>query len=193
MAEERASVLLVTASNKTAEAISAFLPQERFYQPVIVKSAGDARRFFDSGQYELIIIDTPLHDDFGVQLAMDFAEDRFTEVLLLAKSEYYDQWAVKLEELGILAVSKPTDRKSLLRCLGIMFAHVVKMRGVKKRLEELQMKMEELRIVDRAKLLLIEKYKMTESDAHRYIEKSAMDHCVKRREVAEKIIKEIKA
>lgn len=49
--------------------------------------------------------------------------------------------------------------------------------------------MEEIRIVGRAKLLLIEKLKMTEPDAHRYIEKTAMDRCISKRAVAESIIK----
>ena len=49
-------------------------------------------------------------------------------------------------------------------------------------------KIEEIRIVNRAKCLLIEQLKMTESDAHRYIEKQAMDRCVTRRVIAENII-----
>lgn len=192
MSEERVGVLLVTASDKAARAISDFLPQDRFYQPVVAKSAGEARRIFDSLKHELVIVDGPLRDDYGGQLAMDFGEDSFTEVLFLTKNEYYEQLAGKLEELGIVSVSKPADRKNLLNCLGILYAHVVKMRGIKKRIEELQTKNEELQLVSRAKLMLMEKYKMTEADAHRYIEKSAMDHCMKRRDVAEKIILSLK-
>ena len=36
--------------------------------------------------------------------------------------------------------------------------------------------------------LLIEQLKMTEPEAHRYIEKQAMDRCVTRRKIAENII-----
>ena len=50
-------------------------------------------------------------------------------------------------------------------------------------------KMEEIRLVNRAKWLLIECLSMTEADAHRYIEKTAMDTGSKRREVAESIIR----
>ena len=49
--------------------------------------------------------------------------------------------------------------------------------------------MEEIRCVNRAKWLLIRELKMDEPDAHRYIEKQAMDRCVTKREVAEEIIK----
>ncbi len=50
-------------------------------------------------------------------------------------------------------------------------------------------KMEEIRIVNRAKWLLISELKMDEQGAHRYIEKQAMDRCISKRIVAEEIIK----
>ena len=49
-------------------------------------------------------------------------------------------------------------------------------------------KMQEIRIVNHAKWILIEHLKMTETDAHRYIEKQAMDRCISKREMAEEII-----
>ena len=49
--------------------------------------------------------------------------------------------------------------------------------------------MNEIRLVNRAKWLLISEVKMDEPSAHRYIEKQAMDRCISKREVAEEIIK----
>ena len=49
--------------------------------------------------------------------------------------------------------------------------------------------MEEIRIVNRAKWLLIGELKLDEPEDHRYIEKQAMDRCVSKRVVAEEIIK----
>ena len=45
-----------------------------------------------------------------------------------------------------------------------------------------------IRLVNRAKWLLIDQLKMTEADAHRYIEKQAMDSCTSKKVVAEEII-----
>ena len=53
----------------------------------------------------------------------------------------------------------------------------------------IEQKMEEIRIVNRAKWLLISELKMTEPEAHRYIEKQAMDLCTSKRVIAEDIIK----
>ena len=46
-----------------------------------------------------------------------------------------------------------------------------------------------LRLVNCAKWLLIGQLGMTEADAHRWLEKQAMDRCVSRRSVAEEIIR----
>ena len=49
--------------------------------------------------------------------------------------------------------------------------------------------MEQIRLVNRAKWILIRELKMSEPDAHRYIEKQAMDRCVSRGDIARDIIK----
>ena len=60
---------------------------------------------------------------------------------------------------------------------------------VRKKALSIEEKMEEIRIVNRAKWLLIGELKMDEQGAHRYIEKQAMDRCISKRIVAEEIIK----
>lgn len=49
--------------------------------------------------------------------------------------------------------------------------------------------MAEIRVVNRAKWILITELKMSEPDAHRYIEKQSMDQCISKRQIAEEIIK----
>ncbi len=44
----------------------------------------------------------------------------------------------------------------------------------------LEEKMEEIRLVNRAKWILIDQLKMTENEAHKFIERQAMDRCVTR-------------
>ena len=60
--------------------------------------------------------------------------------------------------------------------------------GLKNENVRLQKKIEEIRLVDRAKCALIEYLGMTEAQAHRHIEKQAMDLRMTRREVAQGIL-----
>ena len=50
-------------------------------------------------------------------------------------------------------------------------------------------KIADLKIIGRAKCVLIEYLKMTEKEAHRYIEKQAMDLRLSKRTAAENILK----
>lgn len=52
----------------------------------------------------------------------------------------------------------------------------------------LSAKIEELRLINRAKCVLIDQLRMSEADAHHYIEKQAMNRCISRRAMAEKIL-----
>ena len=54
---------------------------------------------------------------------------------------------------------------------------------------KLKAKMEEIRLVNRAKMLLMQCLKMTEQEAHRYLEKEAMDRGMKRTTIATEIVK----
>ena len=53
---------------------------------------------------------------------------------------------------------------------------------------KLEQKIEDIRLVGRAKCLLIQYENMTEENAHRYIEKEAMNRRITRREMAETIL-----
>ena len=73
--------------------------------------------------------------------------------------------------------------------VGILLSAREKLRKTEKKTLSIEEKMEEIRIVNRAKWILIRELKLDEPEAHRYIEKQAMDRCISKRIVAEEIIK----
>ena len=79
-------------------------------------------------------------------------------------------------------------KKTLLLWLVSLFAAAASA-GAADDLRSLQEKMADIRAVNRAKWLLISQLGMSEPEAHRYLEKQAMDQCVSKRELAESIIK----
>ena len=63
-----------------------------------------------------------------------------------------------------------------------------RLRAVHKKLRILNEKMEELKLVSRAKIVLVEKKGMSEADAHEYIIREAMNKGLTKRQVAEEIV-----
>ena len=90
---------------------------------------------------------------------------------------------------GVFTLPKQTSKPTLLTAINWMSSARERLRKTEKKTLSIEEKMEEIRIVNRAKWILIRELKLDEPEAHRYIEKQAMDRCVSKREVAEKIIK----
>ena len=91
-----------------------------------------------------------------------------------------------------MTLRKPTSSTIIIQALDWMRAISKRLDKFERKTLTLEEKMSEIRIVNRAKWALIEACKMTEADAHRYIEKQAMDRCVTKREIAEGILQTYK-
>ncbi|MBQ4092074.1 MAG: ANTAR domain-containing protein [Firmicutes bacterium] len=186
------SILLVSDSEKFNKAIMALLPESDFSPIHIVKSINAAQRRILECVYDIVIINTPLPDDFGTKFAIDLTTDRNTLVILFIGNDLYETTYEKVMEHGVLTIHKPTSVQIISQALDWMRAAREKMRKMEKKTVSLEDKMAEIRIVNHAKWALIEHCNMTEADAHHYIEKQAMDRCVTRKEIAQSILQTYK-
>lgn len=186
------SVLIVSAAEKFNHSLRALFPEKDYHPVHFVSSVGEAQRSIVERPYDLILINAPLPDDFGRKLAIDVCTDRGSVAMLLVKSDIYAEIYDKVVDYGVLTMPKPTTVPIITQSLDYMRATRERLRRLEKKTVSLEDKMAEIRIVNRAKWALIESCKMTEADAHRYIEKQAMDRCVTRREIAESILQTYK-
>lgn len=182
------SVLVVSASEKFNQSVMSLLSETRYLTPVIAKDASDAGRKLLENSFDIILINTPLPDDFGTELALQIAKDSTSAVMLFVKAEHYHDIEARVEPFGILTMSKPASGQLILHSLRLMSATRQRLKRMEQKTASVEEKMEEIRVVNRAKWLLIEHLKMSEKEAHRYIEKQAMDRCVTKKNVAEKIL-----
>ena len=187
--ERTYSVLLVSASEKINTAILPLLPMTDYWPVTVVRSVGEARRHLLETSYDLVIINSPLPDDTGMRLAADVCSTSPAGVLLLVRNEMYDDVYSEMVVHGVVTLSKPTNTQMLAQNLRVLCATRERLRKMEAKQMTVEEKMEEIRMVNRAKWLLIECLSMTENEAHRYIEKQAMDLRISKREVAESIIK----
>ena len=154
-------------------------------------SVTEARRLLAAGNIGLVIINTPLPDEFGLESAKDFADGKDVAVLLLVKAELYHQVSYKVRGSGVFVLSRPLKGQLLLEAVGIMDAMRRKIIALNEQNQKLRKRLDEMGLITRAKCLLIEKKTMTEEEAHRYLEEEAMNHSLSKREVAQSIIREL--
>lgn len=180
-------VLIASAGTKTSEYFTGLLPQSE-YTVESCATAGEARRMLIETPPDIFIVDAPLGDEFGVELARDAAELPMG-VLLLVKADIVDKAAYDTEDAGVLVLAKPNARQTFYNVIRLLAALSARLKKMETKNKSLQEKMADIRAVNRAKWLLIDKMNMNEQDAHYFIEKRAMDARVSRREVAESIIR----
>lgn len=187
--ERTYSVLLVSASEKFNNATLQLMPSSEYWPVQKAKNAGEARRAMAERDFDIVIISTPLPDEFGSKLATDICCGSNASALLFVKSDNYYQVWEKVSEYGAAVLSVPTNVHMVTQTLRTMCAMRERLRLMEKKRITVEEKIEEIRIVNHAKWLLIECLSMTEEQAQHYIEKSAQDQRITKRRSAEQIIK----
>ncbi len=183
------SILVVSAAEKLNTGLSELLSGP-LYRPVkFVHSISSGRRAWNDQSFDFLIISSPLPDDTGISFAVDIGSTRSAAVLLLVRSEIHDEIHERVVEHGVFTLRKPFSRTAFLTALQWMESAREALRKSEKRVLSFEEKMEEIRLVNRAKWLLISELKMDEPQAHRHIEKQAMDRSLPRRTIAEEIIR----
>lgn len=182
-------VMVVSGGTKMAQLLKETLPAGQFMIMTNVTTMGEAKRRMMGTAYDIVIINTPLPDEFGAMSAIDMSEQYRCGILLFVKNEMFEQISSKVEDYGVLTIAKPTTKQAIYSAVKLLAATQMKLRRMEKEKLNLKNKMNEIQIIDRAKWLLVDQLKMSEPEAHRYIEKQAMDRCVKRVEIAQNILR----
>lgn len=182
-------VLVVSGTQKGADFIAELADGAVICTREHASNGAEARRKLMENDYHIVIVNTPLGDEFGHELAMTAAEKTGTGVVLLVKNELYEELSCRMEDYGVLTVAKPVSKQLFYQSLKLVTASV----GICARLAEenrkLRQKLTEQTAVARAKCLLIEFAHMTEEQAHKYIEKQAMDSRRSKAEIAAEIVR----
>ena len=185
MEAESHSVLLVSRDSKIISQVSAFLVPPLF-ELTTTSDFNEARRLATERTFNIIIADSG--DGYDTDFAINVA-DSYSTILLLVPNEHFDEISYRVEGYGILTITKPFEPFYFYNMIKIAIAVQYKVQILSSQTTKLKEKMEEIRIVNRAKMLLMQVKGMTEAEAHRYIEKEAMDTGAKKIAIAELIIK----
>lgn len=180
--------LIVSAGASSNEYISARLTELGYTRPLIVPSGAEARRRMLESDFELIVVNSPLPDEFGHELCATAVEKTDAGVVLLVKAAAAEQLLTPMSEQGVLLVSKPFSNTLFLQAIHMASASNHRLQFLRQENNRMQEKLAQVRLVSRAKCCLIQHEQMTETEAHRYIEKTAMDTRRDRTEVAQDIL-----
>ena len=181
--------LLVSSSEAQTQRISALLTRARIVPFDHAGSAQQALEQFDAGGIDGVLIAEPIAGSSGRELALQLKKRHCMAVLLLAASEHAGTDAALLEQSGVLVLPNDAPESLIVQTIRLLTAVRIQLEQMQHKTEKLEAKVADIRIINRAKLLLVQHLQMTETEAHKYIEKQAMDTSMRRRTIAENIIR----
>ncbi len=190
--DDARSILVVSSNENAKKYINEFLGDKLSNNITNAQSGSHARRELLKKSFDSVVINAPLCDEFGNELALYISENEISGIIFIVKNEIYEQTAYELEPYGIAVLPKPLNAHLLYMCYNITMAAYEKLQRINKENEKLEKKIDEIRIVNKAKWTLIEYCSMSEDEAHRYIEKESMNSRQSRRAVCDKILKTYK-
>ncbi len=182
---------IISRPDQTADTVRRTLQSLGFDSISEISAGGEARRIIRSeNPPDLIIINAPLTDEFGIELAETAAEEANAKTILLCSGNIADDLADRLSAYDVLVLSKPVDRDVLRSGIRLLEADTAPFSDIEESGEVLR-RIDDIRLINRAKSALMKYLRFTEPQAHRYLEKQAMNNRCTRREAAEKIITDI--
>ena len=109
--------LIVSAGANSNEYIAARLSEMGYSRPVIIPSGAEARRRMSESDFELIVVNAPLPDEFGHELCITAVEQTDAGVVFLVKAAQAEQLLAPLNEQGVLLLSKPFTTPLFLQAM----------------------------------------------------------------------------
>ena len=114
-------------------------------------------------------------------------------ILLLVRQDAFAQISYRCRKYAIHVFTLPMRRQILSEVIRVILSMRTQLLLKEEELTRLTKKVNEIGCITKAKCLLIEKRRMTENEAHHFLEREAMDRSISRREVANEIIRKYSA
>ena len=184
------SILIVSCSGQFDAAVKKSLQAKEFMSMDFCSNAAAARQRFFERYYDIVLVNFPLPDETGLDFACDLVENGNVSVMIAAPIEVFDEVLEGVSDYGILVISKPVQNRQIEKAVRLLGAIQDRIHSLEQEIMAAHEKMEEMRIVSKAKFALVENRHMTEEEAHRFIGKEAMNNGVTRKRIAQKILED---
>ncbi|MGI5952218.1 MAG: ANTAR domain-containing response regulator [Brooklawnia sp.] len=157
----------------------------------VVGQAGDGEAAVEMArelQPDLVVMDVKMPRMDGLAAAEIIASERIAPVVMLTAFSQRDL-VEQAREAGAMAyVVKPFDASDVVPAIEIAMARYAEIRALDDEVEDLEERLASRKIIDQAKGILQESLGLTEPEAFRWIQKTAMDLRKSMREVADGVI-----
>lgn len=181
--------LIISHSQQSADLLAELLKAEYYTNISMADNSKTARKLVENDEFDLICVNAPLAGESGIELSEYFAKITRACVVIIVPQKNADDVNDALTEHGVLVISKPINKHLFHHYVQFTECFKMRMISVNEENEKLRHMVEDMKIITRAKFLLISCLNMSEQQAHRYLEKQAMDLRMSKMQIAKQVIK----
>lgn len=186
-------ILIVAALERVAETLQQQVQQsQRNSHLRCVGSGRAARAVLAGGMPDLALICGPLPDDDGLLLSKELHYGGCSGVLLLLPPDMYTAERHHAATEGILTLPMTADAAMLDSGLTLLCALRTNAMALERERLRLEQRLDDLKLVSRAKLRLIERCHMSEPEAQHYLERAAMNACCTKVSAARQVLSSLR-
>lgn len=175
------NIIVAFAKIEEAKSVKNILVKNGFSVTAVCTSGAQALGFADEFHYGVIIAGFRLTDMICVELKNSIPAG--FELLVMAPQRLL----ADVSGTGIMGLAMPLKVHELVSTVGMMSQEVIR-RKKKQREKPRVRNAEDEAVIESAKLLLMERNKMTEDEAHRYLLKRSMDNSISLVETAQMLL-----
>ncbi|MCM1132662.1 MAG: ANTAR domain-containing protein [Ruminococcus flavefaciens] len=186
------NVIVISSSASATDTLSAFLKESFNCNVTTAESAHHAREIISQCRsFELVLINSPLADEAGIELAEYASEITAASCVVLVKGENYEKISPRADRGDIILVAKPFSKQVLYQIIKAVSTALKRSYTLYQENVRLERKIDEIKLIDKAKFCLMQYRNMTEEEAHSYLEQYAMKNRKKKTVAASEIIDKI--
>lgn len=182
------SVLIMSKTEKSFDPLIELMKSEGYNEFVTACTTQEAKNFIAKRVFDIILINTPIFDGGGIDLSVELCEHTQSGVFVLMKPDVYEKCVDIVESKGVFPMQKPLNRTAFHQCLRVWEISKMRLGSLEQENTKLKLQVEEMKVINRAKCTLMQCLMMSEKQAHRYIEKQAMDMRISKLQVAQRVL-----
>lgn len=185
----KSTLLFVQDAAAEPAALGAFVAEQPALALVTADGLDEAERKLAQLDPALVVWQCDAPGLPALRQCVRLAEGSEAVFLLLVRPGTYEAVWRFVQAAGICVMSWPAPQEVFRQTLRNLLLLKKSLRAMQEKTDQLQSQLQDMKRIQKAKSLLMNQLGMSEADAHRWIEKAAMDRCVKKREIAETIIR----
>ncbi len=182
-------VLIVATSGDMRDKLIKMTEKAYPFKDIVLADSSNAREIAKSDEFGLVMLILPLENEFGLALADEISKTTKAVMMLFVPTKNYDEVCHRIKDKRFFIHPKNIVESAVISAISTATAYSEMMYTLRKNNEELEQTLNDTKLVNRAKCVLIEYLRITEKEAHRQIQKRAMDQRVPITQIANDILK----